>query len=47
MCKRIIEMLKCLRCLHTWWPRNAGKPKRCPKCGTPYWNVPKGGIDGC
>ncbi len=30
----------CLRCGHTWIPRRADKPRRCPKCKTPYWDTP-------
>lgn len=30
----------CLRCGHTWIPRRVDKPRRCPKCKTPYWDTP-------
>lgn len=30
-------LLACNRCGHTW-PRRTASPKRCPKCGSPYWN---------
>ena len=40
---RIVQLppeLECLRCGHQWTPR-----KRlvgvCPKCHTPYWNIPR------
>lgn len=32
---------KCERCDHEWAPRKEGKPIICPKCKSPYWNVPK------
>lgn len=38
------EMLtaKCLRCEQTWHPKIYGVvPKRCAKCNSPYWNVPR------
>jgi hypothetical protein len=28
---------KCTRCKHQWVIREA-EPKKCPKCGSPYWN---------
>ena len=28
----------CLRCHHTWVPRNNAIPKRCPRCFTALWN---------
>jgi hypothetical protein len=35
-----LPQLKCLRCGHTWIPRNTKIPKVCPnpKCKSPYWN---------
>lgn len=33
---------QCERCRHEWLPRDEKKePKVCPKCKSPYWNVPK------
>ncbi len=33
---------KCERCGHEWIPNDAEKePKVCPKCKSPYWNIPK------
>jgi hypothetical protein len=29
----------CLRCGNEWLPY-VRKPKRCPKCKSPYWNTP-------
>lgn len=36
-----IPTLACKRCQHTWHPRRAEKPLRCPGCGTPYWDRPR------
>jgi Zn finger protein HypA/HybF involved in hydrogenase expression len=35
-----IPTLKCLRCSHTWVPRQA-TVLLCPKCKSAYWNTPK------
>lgn len=32
---------QCERCGHQWAPRDAGKPRVCPKCKSPYWDVPR------
>jgi len=32
--------LECLRCNHKWIPRKRDV-RRCPRCGTPYWDKPK------
>ena len=29
----------CLRCGHKWYPRTPKQPKRCPGCGSPYWET--------
>jgi len=36
----------CERCSHVWVPRSMGKasskkPLVCPKCKSPYWNIPR------
>jgi len=31
----------CERCGHKWLPRNDNAPIVCPKCKSPYWNMPK------
>jgi len=34
----------CERCAHEWVPRASSgtdEPKVCPKCKSPYWNVPR------
>jgi Zn finger protein HypA/HybF involved in hydrogenase expression len=37
-----ISGYKCERCDHTWVPRNHDdEPRVCPKCKSPYWNVPR------
>ncbi len=35
-----LPVYKCLRCDHAWIPRRPDKPRRCPKCKTPYWDTP-------
>lgn len=33
---------KCYRCGHEWRPVNLlCRPRVCPKCKSPYWDVPK------
>lgn len=32
-----IVSLKCLRCKHTWIPRQR-EVRLCPKCKTPWWD---------
>jgi len=40
---------RCKRCGHVWLPRGQHKdgegepelPRVCPKCKSPYWNVPR------
>lgn len=39
-----VDAWKCERCEHVWVPRSLDmnvEPKVCPKCKTPYWNVPR------
>ena len=37
-----IKVLYCERCNHEWVPHNmAQKPKVCPKCKSPYWDIPR------
>jgi predicted Zn-ribbon and HTH transcriptional regulator len=31
----------CKVCGHEWYPRGPGKPLRCSKCKSPYWNKPR------
>jgi DNA-directed RNA polymerase subunit RPC12/RpoP len=37
--------MKCLRCGHEWQARVAN-PVRCPKCLSPYWNLPRRRVTG-
>jgi hypothetical protein len=40
--KRLVPELTCLRCEYEWLPRNPDHiPKKCPKCLTKLWNVPR------
>ena len=32
--------VECKRCGHKWIPRKS-EVMLCPKCKTPYWNIPK------
>lgn len=46
MAKVEITMLgyRCERCGHEWIPRDRDgdtEPRVCPKCKSPYWNVPR------
>ncbi|MBI2909436.1 MAG: hypothetical protein HYX92_17460 [Chloroflexi bacterium] len=42
MAKIEVEAFKCERCGHVWTPRGKGaEPRVCPKCKSPYWNVPR------
>ena len=41
MAKISIEAYKCERCGHVWVKRGRVEPKVCPKCKSPYWNIPK------
>lgn len=36
-----LQILTCLRCRHEWIPRRQEWPKRCAKCGSPYWDRAK------
>ena len=31
----------CKRCGHKWVPQSDRKPRVCPKCKTPYWDIPR------
>lgn len=43
--KITLPILKCLRCSHRWYPRGEEYPKVCPKCKSPWWNVPKKKVE--
>jgi len=32
----------CKRCGHIWYPRKPEPPVQCPKCRSPYWDIPRG-----
>lgn len=41
------ELRLCKRCGWSWLPRMEGKPKRCPRCRSVYWDMERGtGADG-
>lgn len=31
----------CHRCGHSWLARKSSPPLQCPKCTSPYWNLPR------
>lgn len=37
-----LPILRCLRCGHEWPPREPRLPLRCARCGSPYWDRPRG-----
>lgn len=37
----LMEKRICLRCDHGWYPRKEGASVQCPRCRSPYWNIPK------
>lgn len=39
--KITVDGYRCERCLHEWINRKKEKPTVCPKCKSPYWNIPK------
>jgi len=42
MAKVFLRGYRCERCRHEWIPRNwENKPKVCPKCKSPYWDIPR------
>ena len=37
-----LQGFRCERCEHKWVPKDIKQePRVCPKCKSPYWNVPK------
>jgi len=36
----LVAVRSCQICGHTWIPRKAGTPKRCPSCKSEYWDRP-------
>ena len=41
MAKVKLSGYRCERCGHEWVPRNDAAPLVCPKCKSPYWNLPR------
>ena len=42
MAKVKLSGYRCERCGHEWVPRHKEQePKVCPKCKSPYWDVPQ------
>lgn len=39
--KIIVDGYKCERCGHEWVKRKDKEPLVCPKCKSPYWNIPR------
>jgi len=41
--KRIVALPEyfCFRCKKVWNPRLDKIPTVCPKCKSPYWNIPR------
>ena len=38
----MLEGFQCIRCKHTWLPREQEQPPQtCPKCKSPYWDTPR------
>ena len=35
------KAFQCERCDHVWVPRATTPPRACPKCKSPYWDVPR------
>jgi len=36
-----IQGYLCERCSHQWVPRNKEMPRVCPRCKSPYYDVPR------
>lgn len=41
MAEVTLKGYRCERCNHVWVPRDKEKPRVCPKCKSPYWDVPR------
>ena len=40
---QMLAQRTCSRCGRNWWPGILTKPKRCPRCKSPYWDRPRQG----
>lgn len=38
----LVTEYECIRCEHRWIPRAGQKPRVCPRCSSPYWDVERG-----
>jgi len=36
-----LDGFRCERCGHEWVKRGEEDPKVCPKCKSPYWDIPR------
>lgn len=36
-----LQGFECERCGHKWVPREEGNPRVCPRCKSPYWDIPR------
>ena len=41
--KKEINIYECIceRCEHKWITRSGEMPKVCPRCKSPYWDIPR------
>jgi len=39
--KLTLDGYRCEKCGHEWVKRKKGEPIVCPKCKSPYWNIPR------
>ena len=39
-----VEGFLCERCGHKWIPKKKDYPRVCPRCKSPYWDVPRKNI---
>ena len=38
---RILAQLHCFRCGYEWFPKSSQKPRKCARCNSPYWDMPR------
>jgi predicted Zn-ribbon and HTH transcriptional regulator len=39
------QAYECLRCGYRWTPYHGKRPRRCARCRSPYWDVPRREAD--